>query len=80
MSVVVALATGGMYRKNDEEGFQVAYKILGNGVLAVLVKPAGGELAILREFSPAGYAWVEGKRFLGEVDRLGGTGGIVVFG
>ncbi len=80
MSVVVALAAGGMYRNDDEDGAQVAYKILGNGALAILVKPVGGELTILREFSPAGYAWVEGKRFLGDVERLGGTDGIVMFG
>ncbi|GAA1495764.1 hypothetical protein [Paeniglutamicibacter kerguelensis] len=80
MSVVVALATGEKYRNDDEEGSQVAYKILDNGALAVVVKPVGGELAILREFSPAGYAWVEGKRFLGDVERLAGTDGIVVFG
>ena len=80
MSVLVALAAGGMYSNDDEDGAQVAYKILGNGILAVLVKPVGGELTILREFSPAGYAWVEGKRFLGDVDRLAGSDGIVVFG
>ena len=73
MSVVVALAAGGMYRNDDEDGAQVAYKILGNGTLAILVKPVGGELTILREFSPAGYAWVEGKRFLGVVAGWRGT-------
>ena len=39
MSVVVALAAGGMYRNDDEDGTQVAYKVLENGVLAVLAKP-----------------------------------------
>lgn len=79
MSVLVALANGETYSRDDADGTQVAYQILESGVLAILLKPADEDLAIAREFSPGGYLWVEGKRFLGDAGKLAGADGIVSF-
>lgn len=59
----------------DEGDKEFAYRINANGSLSVVAKESGKPVFVHREYGPNGYIWVEGKRFIRDIDKQAGTDG-----
>lgn len=79
MSFTAKLADGSMI---DEQGTEWAYNVLDSGVLQMvnIGNSNGKHWYVSVEFSPNYWHAVDGTRFRGNADALGGHGGSVLNG
>jgi hypothetical protein len=74
MSVYLEIpGKGKIDQHKDDDKTVFAYNVSDAGVLRIVVSnPDDGSWAVTREYSPAAWSEVSGKRFVGKLDDLGG--------
>jgi hypothetical protein len=74
MSVYLELpGKGKIDEHKDDDKTVFAYQVTDGGVLTIVVSsPDDGSWSVTRQYSPAAWSEVSGKRFVGKLDDLSG--------